>query len=250
MIHVNVIENHLDRLSGEAVKLAVHLCCIGGELIRADKAWQKKVAKKLGLTPVAVGKALRELAKERLVKLANRVELTSSMSYPPASLARRIPVGLDDGVLDGTTSKGSESETEPPWLRRSVERSETEGSGGAERANGIPCLEASGNPTTSPHRLVVEAIDKMYFDVYGAKATWGGRAGSTVKSLLKLHPAEEIIRRAKIMFYESRRWPPPPYDVGTLSLHFDKFAVERTIGGMVGDAKKTGATYYGEVDDV
>lgn len=89
----------------------------------------------------------------------------------------------------------------------------------------------------------------MYAQKYNARASWGPKQGSIVKALLKQHPAAEIIRRARIMFFEPRRWPSPPYDVGTLSVHFDKFAVSRA-GGMVGDASKTGAGYYGEVDDV
>ncbi len=85
----------------------------------------------------------------------------------------------------------------------------------------------------------------------GARPLWRGKEGAIVKRLLKTHDADEIIRRARIMFYEKRRFPAPPYDIGTLSAHFDKFAASAKAGGIAGlDKSKTGAAYYGKVTDV
>ncbi len=108
-------------------------------------------------------------------------------------------------------------------------------------------------PFVHAHKCVIDSVVRMYADCYdGAKLTVDGRVGAMVKRLLAVHAPAEIVRRARFMFYEKRRWPAPPYHFGTLSVHFDSFIpMKKSAGGMADrDAKKTGANYYGKVDDV
>jgi hypothetical protein len=117
--------------------------------------------------------------------------------------------------------------------------------------NGVLCLEPSGPKPPGPHKTVIDAIHRMFVDRYGSKPTWDKKTTAIVARLLKLHPPEEIIRRAEIMFFEPRRFPLGPYDVGSLSVHFDKFAASTPSSGPVDrDRRKTGSTYYGDVTDV
>lgn len=239
MIHVEFINGALPRLTGDATKLAVHLCVLGATPIRADKRWCAQVAKKIGMTSAAVAKAARELAKEKLIGLAGRVNLVpidAPMSPPGHSLARVSP-GQKRQLGE---SAGGENDETPPWDRGVDERSETTGEGEGSR-NAVVC---------SPHALVVRGIDGMFFEAYASRPTWGPKQGAILKSLLKKHSPDEVLRRAEIMFFDSRKWPAPPYDVATLSVHFDKFAVGKGRGGMIGDTRKTGEQYFGEVDDV
>lgn len=258
MIRVDALRSCLATLTGDAVKLGVHLCDLAGvESIKADKSWRTTVAKKIGMTPTGVHKALKELAKDGIVTLARGVYLgrsSDAMSHPPVILARASSreslATLDASDQTDETQDGSET---PPW-DRDAERSEGERAGRrvregvASSTEGRDLNEHVPDAPPSPHRVVVDAIHRMYREAYDADATWGPKQGSIVARLLKAHAPDEVVRRARIMFFERRRWPAPPYDVGTLSVHFDKFAVSRGAGGMVGDARKTGAGYYGEVD--
>lgn len=241
MIRIEQIKGALPRLTGEAAKLAIELCTEVGERavpIRADKTWCGRTAKKIGMTSAAVAKAVNELAKEKLVALRGRVEIAPidlTTSGPGHSLAR-----ISSAQSDGSAKPAELDETDsPPWSRGAGERSET-----ARSRNAVVC------PPPGAHNAVVAAFTILYVEAYGSKPTWGPKQGAIVKRLLKSHSPDEIIRRATIMIREERKWPPPPHDLGTLSAHFDKFAVGKVRGGIVGDARKTGATYFGEVDDV
>jgi hypothetical protein len=59
------------------------------------------------------------------------------------------------------------------------------------------------------------------------------------------HGRAEVEKRITIMFTAPPRWPAPPYDLQTLSLHFDKFATPSGKGGMI-DRWKSGEGYYGD----
>jgi len=75
------------------------------------------------------------------------------------------------------------------------------------------------------HGQFVEAFSKLFAaSNEGAKPTWGGKQGKQVKDLLKDHGIETCIQRAQNMFEAPPKFPPPPYDLGTLVGHFDKFA--------------------------
>lgn len=58
----------------------------------------------------------------------------------------------------------------------------------------------------------------------GAKPTWGAKQGAQVKALLAAHDVDECRKRAANMFRAPPDWPAGPYDLSTLSQHFDKFA--------------------------
>lgn len=91
----------------------------------------------------------------------------------------------------------------------------------------------------------IACFDQHYRDANsGAKPTWGARQYVTMRQLVEKHGAAEVEKRITIMFTAPPRWPAPPYDLQTLSLHFDKFATPSGKGGMI-DRWKTGEGYYG-----
>jgi hypothetical protein len=255
MISINRIVDALPNLTSDAVKLAVLLVVEPTD--RADAAWSRKVADKLGLAPHVVQKIVKELADEGLVQLTGRIHL-APMSAGGHSLARiSSPSSLDLGLDE----PGEIENRDAPWIRR-AERSEARSAPGSPEVidTGSDAREADGarvlaepDPapkTLSPLVFVREEFVRMFAEVnQGVKPTWDGRATNLLKQLLATHSADEIVRRMQIMFYEPRRFPAPPYDLSTLRFHFDKFAVSKAAGGMVGDRSRTGASYYGEVTD-
>jgi len=256
VIALDRLATALDRISGDAVKLAVYIACSPQQLdergwLRCDAAWQKRASKILYQQPALIRNCLDELERAKLIDrlggpwiAGTASETAEAMSDPPAIVAR------------SPLSTGSEISA-PPWDDETTTAMKIEGlderseSRAPDLPNEILCLEAPA-PKLNPHKVVIAAIDQMYRDCYqGAEPSWGQKPGAIVKRLLKLHSAEEIIRRARIMFYEKRKWPAGPYDVGTLSAHFDKFVVSNAPGGIVDrDKRKTGEDYYGKVTDV
>ena len=279
LIDLARLRDALDRLTGDAVKLGVWLASTEPPE-RADAAWAKAVSGQIGVAEKIVRKTVKELSDEGLVTLCGRINL-SRTSDGGHSLARRRG---REGV-DGQDGRDGQEEEKPPWERKRGEPRSGEAKGkegnaedehGARGLNGEvrspklfcslcgdlahaeplgPCVRGHTlPPMASAYKCVVDAIDRMWRDCYSSgdpsvRPKWGGRQGKIVKDLLVSHEPKEIIRRAHIMFYESRAWPKPPHDVFTLHTHFDKFAVAKAQGGMVGDPRRTGAAYYGEVTD-
>lgn len=245
MIELELLRFRLDRLTGDAVKVGVYLATTKHEDDRAvaDARWCRAVAKKIGLAPPGVAKAVKELAKEGIIAFDARRKIATpaiSMSQAPLNLAL-VSSSPSDQHENDAAGRGSGT-GDPPWLRGG-ERSEPKIARARGRAS-----DAAADP--HPHRVVTDAFTELYREANGgADPTWDGKAHGQVKSLLKKHPAAEVVRRAEIMFRERRRWPKPPYDLGTLVAHFDKFAVAGGTGGVVGDRHKTGVTYYGEITD-
>lgn len=269
VISLDALWAALDRLTGDAVKLGVLLVC--DPVSRADAAWIRNAAHTLGMGEKIVRKIVKELADEGLIELTGRVNL-APVSDAGHSLARQ-----DSQVLRGPTVGGEE---DPPWERQPREPQRGEAKEGEGSGNGEVCPQAGTEPRddaktdppsskllllngkeVSPHKFVVENIDRMYRDCYSlpgapperqTKPTWGAKQGNAVKTLLKQHSAEEIVRRATVMFYEKRSFPKPPYDVMTLVAHFDKFIGGGNgggAGGMVGDRRRTGEAYYGRISE-
>jgi hypothetical protein len=75
---------------------------------------------------------------------------------------------------------------------------------------------------------VVAEFDRLYRESTGAGPTWNGRSGKQVQRLLKQHGKDEVIRRIGVMFESPPSWMRPPFDIGTLEAHFDKFAITAT----------------------
>jgi hypothetical protein len=309
---MDVVLAKLDRISGDAVKLAVWIAEFGasietqldGSVLVSFNATAELVSacsKILSLPPAVVRKCLAELVNHGALTKSGRSRYwsnLSSMSYPHRSFARSPEAerseaegpcedevehppweaaceagrkGPRSGTIGGEqTEPGSERgvggrdlkwgamseartraastllETPPSKLSVCSFCGELEHTQALEQG----CMEAG---RVSPHQFVIDAVVKMYADCYaGQKLRVDGRVGKIVKILLRTHTAAEIVRRARFMFYEPRRWPPPPYHFGSLSVHFDSFIpMKKSAGGMADrDVKKTGATYYGEVDDV
>lgn len=268
----------LDQLTGDAVKVAVYLAHAPILLdpagwLTLTAAWLKSASKILWLRPEVIRNCMEELVRVGVIDRIGRnrfagktVSSAESMSDPPGNLARsespdRTSTDLN---FDSPTSR-------PPWEdeekteMRGTEPARSAGSSGlrdngelfSEHGGGSntppPKASPSGiDPIAQPHRFVVDAVHRMYVDRYGTKPTWGAKPAALIAALLKQHKAEEIVRRARIMFYEDRKFPKGPYSVLALSTHFDLFSVSKKPGGGPADRdrSKSGPGYYGEVTDV
>lgn len=95
-----------------------------------------------------------------------------------------------------------------------------------------PALENSDAPSAprtprkrQPSGEVQEAIaafESRFVAAYGNKPTWKGKSAALVAALVKAHGGAEVCRRIDALFDRPPSWLRPPYDVGTLSQHFDK----------------------------
>jgi hypothetical protein len=257
--------------------------------INTNEEWFAHVSKKVALPAPVVRKSLKELVNHGLLRKVGRSHLLSkdvSLSDHRGSLrsaqssldlADRPPWETETAGREGDR-EGGRGATANKWSASSETRTARtlaqsrapqvtttpkpdricslcgELQTPALMANAFTCANGHQDaPGWTPHKYVVDQVVRMYADSYdGAKLTVDGKAGAIVKRLLSVHTHAEIVRRARVMFYETRKWPPPPYHFGTLSVHFDTFIpMKKTVGGMADrDARKTGSTYYGEVDDV
>jgi hypothetical protein len=71
----------------------------------------------------------------------------------------------------------------------------------------------------------VAAFDARFTTAYGSKPSWGKRQGGQIKTLLRAHGRDEVLRRIAILFDSPPSWLKGPFDLGTLVLHFDKLVV-------------------------
>lgn len=115
-----------------------------------------------------------------------------------------------------------------------------------------PRGEAEASATEAEHPRAVRLFAELFKKHRGADATWGAAEGSMVKGLLKKAggSADELARRARIMFEQAGRWPVEHGgDLRTLAAHFDRFAsepVEAKQDVKVGRvAARTEESYYG-----
>lgn len=79
---------------------------------------------------------------------------------------------------------------------------------------------------SGPHQEAIAAFDAYYRDQNGgAKPTWNGRTAKLMATLVKAHGLDEVRRRLRVLAVTPPSFPPAPWDMGTLSQHFDKLAV-------------------------
>jgi hypothetical protein len=138
--------------------------------------------------------------------------------------------GPDEGQTPGPSSSSSSS---------SSSRANKKGEGE------LPPAAAGG----SDHAAFIAEFTRLYAENNaGSKPTWGDKPGAMVKGLLSKHPLDECIKRMTNMFRAPPDFPGPPYDLGSLVLHFDKFAQPFKRAG--GHFKVTGDEVYagGEVE--
>jgi hypothetical protein len=253
-------------LTADAVKLAVQLSALDDSWfdddgwLTLDLAGARRLAKILKSSEVVIRKCAIELADIGLLERKGRSffhAAPNSLSDHPASVARSPAPGvqtvLPHHLVQPTIADGGQQK---PTIHRNRERSERKGRAGVageERGDGGLNGELCPQSEPGAHTLVMAAYDALFRESNdGAAPTFGPRVGALVKALLKSHSADEIVRRMTIMFREGRRFPAPPYDMGTLSSHFDKFASsvgpknERAVDR---NSAKLGAGYYGEVDE-
>lgn len=81
---------------------------------------------------------------------------------------------------------------------------------------------------------MIACFTDEFLKAYGSRPTWDAKRGSQVKTLLSKAKADEICRRIGIMFGHERSFPPPPYDLDTFVLHFDKFVEAPRSQGRLG----------------
>jgi hypothetical protein len=93
----------------------------------------------------------------------------------------------------------------------------------------VPETDKPKRKPSGPHQEAVDHFHRRYVDRHGHKPTWKGKNASLIADLVGTHGADEVKRRTDIAFDA-----PPSFlvgqviDVGTLSTHFDKFAVAAT----------------------
>lgn len=92
------------------------------------------------------------------------------------------------------------------------------------RSDQIRSQSVASGDGQAPTRMVTDVFKALFVKAYGHKPTWNEKTGKQLKRLLAQHKPEEIIRRIGVMFSGRVRFPPPPYDFGSLVQHFDKFA--------------------------
>jgi hypothetical protein len=253
VIELAAIAEALPRLTGDAVKLAVHLAVEPTR--RVDVAWARVAARGIGTTPKIISRAVQELVSEGLLDLTGRVDVASAAteSHPDVVGSR----GSESEETKSTKDEALKATADelPPWERsqdpggrrrasvdtegRSPEVSDNARGGGRAGAR---------SPQPGAHRRVVGAFHAAFLAAYEATPTWGAREGRMVKELLKLHDESEVLRRMRVMFDEPRRFPPPPYTMAAFATHFDLFAAVPARGGMTGH-RRTGEGYYGSVTD-
>lgn len=91
----------------------------------------------------------------------------------------------------------------------------------------LPGMGIDEPTTNTDHRRAIERFDRYYRDAYGTKPTWGAKQGEMIKRLLAAHGLDEVLARMDRLF-RGIDFPPPPYDLGVLVVHFDR---------LVGDIK-------------
>jgi hypothetical protein len=112
-----------------------------------------------------------------------------------------------------------------------------------QNSAGPPTPKGTTTPTTTPkgtttpppsksHQRAIEAFDSYYQRAHGgARPTWAGKNSKLMSGLLKVHSAEEIERRIRVLEDSPPRWPPAPWDMQTFAGHFDKVS---TSSGSTG----------------
>lgn len=82
---------------------------------------------------------------------------------------------------------------------------------------------------SGPHQEAIASFDSAYQDQNGARPTWNSTSAKIIGDLVKAHGAPEVQRRIEILFLgQGPPWLRPPFDVKTLSTHFDKLAKPHT----------------------
>lgn len=146
-------------------------------------------------------------------------------------------------VPSRTVLTGPLASLEGPGARtsRNVTRADPPGDPDAKRPERPEPMGAPG------HREVVAGFDALFRERTGHVPGWDGAAGKMVLRLLaKAGSAgpDEILRRARVMFDATGKFPAEHPDLATLLAHWDKF-----VGGSrdvrVGHVRAEGTTDYG-----
>lgn len=80
------------------------------------------------------------------------------------------------------------------------------------------------------HQSAIAAFDEFYRRANGTKPTWGPKNAQLMARLLKQHGLDEIRKRIAILERSPPKFPPPPWDMGMFSQHFDKLVSQAPQG--------------------
>lgn len=289
MISLVALARAARELTSDAVKFGAQLAIFSvsehteNGVLKLGTGAQKRLEKKFGMTACVMLKCAIELAEVGLLDRVGRIgfsTVASSVSDGPRTLALSSPaietvstgcqlLGAPRDKADavrGADARGGDSVDAVDAVGEKLDCShavgETKGTGTAEvsgerseatRERSDAALNGVVRPTLalSAHGLVVKSFFDLFTNATGQKPRFGGAEGNIVSTLLKSFSAEEIVRRMTIMFTESRKFPAPPYDLRSLSTHFNLFAVssKKVTGPRDNDPMKRGASYYGAVDE-
>jgi hypothetical protein len=160
-------------------------------------------------------------------------------------LANKRKAGKKGGSAAANGSK-SQSNLKQNRSRAEAEgkqrRSRTEASPNPQGSSlSNPGIQGSGNPKGGDaadkppppdFRRFTDSFNELYAEANGgAKPSWGSKQGNQVKQLIaQLGGTDEAIRRATNMFRHPPSWLEPPYDLGTLLAHADKFSQPHRSG--------------------
>jgi hypothetical protein len=90
-------------------------------------------------------------------------------------------------------------------------------------------VEPKKRTPSGPHQEAIASFDTAYQEQNGARPTWNAASAKIIGELVKAHGAPEVQRRIEILFLgQGPPWLRPPFDVKTLSTHFDKLAKPHT----------------------
>lgn len=227
-------------------------------------AGENELARKLNVNPSAVRRTLGLLARLGLIcrKAKKRGSIVTFLRYGEFGLE---PSESEEATTkrrsatDAATKRTrcSDDEVAKPNERLTVneKRSTDDGDQGIATPLASRASQAGQGPRSpkrnepkpnTDHQTFITAFTELFKVANdGNSPSWGGKQGAIVKRMLKDHGLEACLTRAKNMFVAPPGWPPPPHDLATLSLHFDKFAVPHKSKGSVGHYNHTGSELYG-----
>lgn len=140
----------------------------------------------------------------------------------PTKVSKQNPRGYPDGFRELTPPSPVSSPSPSPSPVSVPAQAETPEKGPVKPAQRPESKALAGQAET------IEAFDAAYRLAYSVKPTWGVKQVGQIKGLIGKHGAEEVQRRIRNLFASPPDWLQPPFDVGTLVQHFDKFALAST----------------------
>lgn len=94
---------------------------------------------------------------------------------------------------------------------------------------------ASKSPNHPDTQQAIDLWHRRFERAYGRKPTWDGRTVKMLDALVRKHQLGDVAERIGVLFDQGGRghlaWLTGPYDIATLSRHFDKLVPMRESTG-------------------